>query len=319
MRMLIPRLSLLQPSLFPLRTTRPTLLASLINQQRHPVSDSSKSDSSTPPVKYQGAMSSAAFHEAAETLKKVKEELALIPPKDPKEYHHIDASLTNPALRPDAPWGFVVVRTVYGPSSDAPWAQMLELLRSNIAETLALEDQTDLLPRHELTGIEDEATLAGADSSAVRRAFRAWVAEDLPPRLCDEELEEFGGTAQVRAKLLSNDAHHVPHTKHPVTHVPPQWQFCVFVDEDCLRSLGISSGAWDPALKILTTDWVLDKAGVATEEFTTDWDGGETNDECEEVGWMYMDMSDYVPVYDRLVTPFLRHEYYQRSYKGWAR
>jgi hypothetical protein len=71
-------------------------------------------------------MFSVAFHEAAETLKKLKEELALIPPKDPKEYHHIDASLTNPALRPDAPW------------------------------------------------------LANADSSAVRRAFRAWVAEDLP-------------------------------------------------------------------------------------------------------------------------------------------
>jgi hypothetical protein len=84
-----------------------------------------------------------------------------------------------------------------------------------------------------------------------------------------------------------------------------------------MRSLGTSSEAPDPALKILTTDWVLDRAGAATEDFTTDWDG-ETNNECEGVGWMYMDMSDYVPVYDCLVTPFLWHEYYQRPYKGWV-
>ena len=69
---------------------------------------------------------------------------------------------------------------------------------------------------------------------------------------------------------------------------------------------------------MLTTDCVPDRAGAATEDFTRDWDGGETNDECEEIGWMYMDMSHYVPVYDRLVTPFLWYEYYQRVYKGWV-
>jgi hypothetical protein len=210
------------------------------------------------------------------------------------------------------------VRTVYGPSSDALWVEMLELLRSNLAVTLAREDQTDLLPRHELTVIEDEDTLAGADSYAVRRAFRAWVAGDLLRRLRDEQIEKFGGTAQVRAKLLSNDAHQEPHSNHPAALLPPRWQFCVFVDGDCLRSLGTSCNARDPALKILTTDWVPDRLSAATEDFTMDWDGGETDHEFEEVGWMYMDMSDYVPVYDRLVTPFLWHEFYQRPYKGWV-
>jgi hypothetical protein len=113
----------------------------------------------------------AAFHEVAETLKNLKEELARMPPKYPKEYHDIDASLTNPAMRPDAPWGFVIVRTVYDVSSDALWAQMLGLLGSNVERTLELEDQTYLLPRYKLTVIEDKATLAGADSYAVAVLF----------------------------------------------------------------------------------------------------------------------------------------------------
>jgi hypothetical protein len=320
MHMPIRRLSLLQPSLFILRTTCQSQLASLFNQQRHAISSSSKSDFFTPVVKKQGAMPSAALHEAVETLKKLKEELARMPPKHRKEYHDIDASLTNPAMQPNAPWGFVIVRTVYDASSDAPWAQLLELLRSNVERTLELEDQTYLLPHHELTVIEDKATLAGADSYAVRRAFRAWVAEDLPSRLDDEELEECGGTVEVRLKLLSNEAHYAPNTAHPVRLVPPRWQFCLFVDEDCVRSLNASIGPSypDPALKILTTDWGQDRADSATEVFTTDWDGGETDNDCEDVGWMYMAMSDYVPFYARLVTPFNWHEYYQRPYKGYV-
>jgi hypothetical protein len=320
MHMPIRRLSLLQPSLFIIRTTRQSQLASLFNQQRHAISNSSKSDFFTPVVNKQGAMSSAAFHEASETLKKLNEELARMPPKHPKEYHDIDASLTNPAMRPDAPWGFVIVRTVYDASSEAPWAQLLELLRSKIKRTLKREDQTYLLLRHELTVIEDKATLAGADSYAVRRAFRAWVAEDLPPLLDNEELEKFGGTTQVRAKLLSNDGHDTPNTVHPVRLVPPRWQFCLFVDEDCVRSLNASmiSPYPDPALKILTTDWELDRAESATEVFTTDWDGGETDNDCEDVGWMYMDMSGYVPLYAGLVTPFNWYEYHQRPYKGYV-
>tara|TARA_R110002003_G_scaffold186_6_gene14556 strand:- start:7061 stop:7864 length:804 start_codon:yes stop_codon:yes gene_type:complete len=265
-------------------------------------------------------MPSAALHEAAETLKKLNEELARMPPKTPKEHHDIDASLINSAMQPNAPWGFVIVRTVYDASSDAPWALMLELLRSQVERTLELEDQTYLLPRHELTVIEDKATLAGTDSYIVRRAFRAWVAEDLPPLFDNEELEKFGGTAQVRAKLLSNDEHYAPNTVHPVGLVPPRWQFCLFVDEDCVRSLNasIDSPYPDPALKILTTDWRHDRAALATEAFTMDWDGGETDNDCEDVGWMYMDMSDYVPVYARLVTPFNWHECYQRPYKGYV-
>jgi hypothetical protein len=76
-------------------------------------------------------------------------------------------------LLPDTNWGFVIVRAVYGPSSDVVRAQMLELLRDTVSEELTEADQLELLSRHEITIIEDEATLAGADSFAARRAFLA--------------------------------------------------------------------------------------------------------------------------------------------------
>jgi hypothetical protein len=82
---------------------------------------------------------------------------------------------------------------------------MLDHLRSQVTDSLANADQTDLHLRHELTTIEDEAMLSGADSDIVRRAFSTWVAGDLTPRLCDTE--KYGGTAEVRDKLVSNTLH----------------------------------------------------------------------------------------------------------------
>ncbi|KAI8934260.1 hypothetical protein NX059_009003 [Plenodomus lindquistii] len=120
---------------------------------------------------------------------------------------------------------------------------MLDHLRSNVAHSLALADQTDLLPHHELTVIEDEATLSDADPHTVRRVFCTWVAEDLPHRLC--EADRLGGTAQIRAKLISNTLKGVAHR------LPPRWNFCIFVDGECLRSLD----AKFPAVKILVRNW----------------------------------------------------------------
>jgi len=137
---------------------------------------------------------------------------------------------------------------------------MLELLHLNVADTLSLLDQTDLLPRHELTVVKDEKTVAGADAHTVRHTFRAWVADNQTPRLRD--LEEYGGTTQIRSKLLSNDAHDL---KHPVLCLPSRWTFYLYLDEACLRSLDASIGSGSPVIKILTTDWQEDRAAAATE------------------------------------------------------
>jgi hypothetical protein len=266
-------------------------------------------------------MSSAASLETAEVLRRLQEEMAHQGTRNPKQSHRTEASLAHPYLRSDSKWGFIIVRTVYCPSSDAPWALFLELFRANVSETLRLEDHLELLPCHEITIIEDEATLAGADSYAARHAFRSWVAADLPQQLRDDCLEEFGGLKQIIEKLLSNDAYIAPNTSHPASIMPPLWKYCIFVDQDCLRS--VEKGPEnpelkDPALKILTTDWSLEEGEMPTEEFTRDWDGGETDDGAEDVGWMYIDMTDYVAVYDRLIDVFAWEEYYERPYKSYV-
>lgn len=237
-------------------------------------------------------MASATSHEAAETSKKLNEEPALLPPQSPKEYHHIEDSLVNPVILPGAPWGFVVVRTVYRAASDAPLAYMLEHLRSKIACSLVLADQTNLLPRHELTVLEDKATLSNADSHTVRRVFCTWVAEDLTPRLCDTE--KLRGTAQIRAKPISNTLEGV------ARRLPPRWNFCIFVDEDCLRSLD----AKFPAVKILTRNW---------EE--------KEEEDQEDIGWMYMDgamLPGYVGMYALLTDLYAWHDFYQRPFEGYV-
>jgi hypothetical protein len=244
-------------------------------------------------------MASAAPHEAAETSKKLNEEPALLPPQSRKEYHHIEDSLINPAILPGAPWGFVLVRTVYGAASDAPWARMLEHLRSEVAHSLVLADQTDLLPRHELTIIEDEATLSDADSHTVRRVFCNWVAEDITPRLCDAE--KMGGTAQIRAKLISNTLEGVAHR------LPSRWNFCIFVDEDCLRSLD----AKFPAVKILARNWEKEEEEESEDE----------DEDQEDIGWMYMDgamLPSYVGMYSLFTDLYAWHDFYQRPSKGYV-
>jgi hypothetical protein len=263
-------------------------------------------------------MSSPAASETnAEVLRQLQEMITQQEP-GPKQYHQIEDNLALSPFRLDTKWGFVIVRAVYGLSSDAAWAQMAELLRAEVSESLTEADQLELLSRHEMTIIEDEATLASADSYAARRAFRAWVADDLPQRLRDDYLEDLGGLTQVREQLLSNTTHNAT---HPASTMPPRWRYCIFVDQDCLRSLEGGSEEpelKDPALKLLSADWDREEAGVPTEEFTTDWDGGETDDDHEDVGWMYFDMTDYAAKYTQLTSAFGWEEYYERPQKGYV-
>jgi len=252
-------------------------------------------------------MSSTAKKDAENALKTIHNIQSTLNPilaTLPKEYQDISASLTHPALQPSAPWGFLIFRTVYGKDSDAPWARMLKLLRSSIANTLSRSHRTDLLPRHELAVIEDEKMLKGANAHAVRHAFRAWVAEDLPPRLQDPELEKYGGSERVREKLASNDAHDA---EHPVSCLPPRWNFCLFVDAACLSEM-VVSGSAPVVVKILTSDWQEERIAVVAE-------GGEdgvTDEDWEEVGWMWMDGREYVDVYNRLDNAYNWGEFYER-------
>lgn len=233
----------------------------------------------------------------------------------PMELDCIVEGFMDANLQPGAPWGFVVFRTVYGPESDAPFARMMEQLR-DIDETLLGYEQQYLAPHYELTVIEDEKTLAGADSHTVRDAFRAWVADDLTPRFKDTE--KWGGEAEVHRMLRSNvpmsdpSWRNSPYPYHPATCMPARWLFCLFVDEICLRSL---DGANEyPHVKLLNVDWAGDRAVNVAEG----WEDGETDDENADVGWMYMDVTEHVESYRNFMDPCSWWEVplYQRPYKG---
>ncbi|OAG07481.1 uncharacterized protein CC84DRAFT_1175281 [Paraphaeosphaeria sporulosa] len=78
----------------------------------------------------------------------------------------LENSLHDSDLHPGAPWGFVVVRTVYG-----SFARMLEELTSNNRETLEDAQQGHVFLRHKLTILNNKATLNSADCHTVLRCF----------------------------------------------------------------------------------------------------------------------------------------------------
>lgn len=108
-------------------------------------------------------------------------------------------------LKPDAPWGLVVYRAVYGKDSEEPWKQMLGLLRDTVTKTPHQSSsfirpvQSD--PQFEPTVMEDEQRFAGADSHTIREAFQEWVADDLPSRVLNPAIE--GGVNNIRAMIKS--------------------------------------------------------------------------------------------------------------------
>jgi hypothetical protein len=195
-------------------------------------------------------------------------------------------------VKPDAPWGFVVYRAVYGKESDEPWERMLSLLRDIAARPMPGSRPSPFFPtvlsdpQFELTVIEDEERFAGADSHTIRDAFREWVADDLPPRVLNPDAQ--GGIDSIRAMIRSNiigDTYEYGSDEPlpPWWVAPPRWGFCFLVDDICLRSLNRADGFGD-VVKMVN----LRFHGGRCENIAEGWEDGETDDDQEDVGWMYV-------------------------------
>jgi hypothetical protein len=213
-------------------------------------------------------------------------------------------------MNPGAPWGFVIYRTVYGKESEHSWGRMLEEIRDAVAETLSQENSKEpekLLPYFVLTVMEDESRFAGADSHTIRQAFRNWVAEDLPPRLRDPD--RYGGIDNLRAMIRNHGIRNKEHN-HPWYHAPPRWNFCLLVDDICLRSLDhpLSNST---VIKIVHTDFDDGRC----KDIAEGWEDGETDEPEEDVGWMHIYASEYVEWYERLQAPQDWIDMYQRPKK----
>ncbi len=194
-------------------------------------------------------------------------------------------------LRPGAPWGSVVYRTSYG--DDAAWERMLARI-GEVART-SLEDafRPDLLALHQLVVMDDRARFEDATPDLVRGHFRKWAVEELgrhwrEPPMPEDKVGEAGIDDEV------------------VSCAGTRYNFCLLVDDICLESL---DKMWSPVVKLVRRSWVpygeeeLDDLRGEEEEDDEDnpgWEGGVTNNEFEDVGWMYGYVTDYVSLQNRL-------------------
>jgi hypothetical protein len=196
--------------------------------------------------------------------------------------------LNNPSfLKPDAPWGLVVYRVSY--SDDAAWDRMLSVIREGIELSLALRPaQPDLSSRLELVVMDDQSKFDGAGPEKIREHLNSWSLDELQRNwradrepATKDEITNSAGNAEYLFLAGS------------------RYNFCFLVDAICLESL---EKMVTPVIKLVNGNWAPDSEQDEAEEDEEDeklnWEGGETNAEYEDVGWMYVDAYEYVTVQD---------------------
>ncbi|KAH7317109.1 hypothetical protein B0I35DRAFT_479884 [Stachybotrys elegans] len=182
-------------------------------------------------------------------------------------------------LKPDAAWGLVVYRVSY--SDDAAWDRMVSSLRQDIDSSLAKYQQLQpqLSSRHQLVLMDDKAKFQGASLETIRRHFTDWCVNEL------------------RRNWRSGLAPATDSTDY-LERAGPRYNFCFLVDDICLESLEKMD---NPVVKLVSRDWTPDSQDdEPEEEERLDWEGGETNSEYEDVGWMYVNAYEYVDVQNQL-------------------
>lgn len=75
--------------------------------------------------------------------------------------------------------------------------------------------------------------------------------------------------------------------------------YALYVDDICLESLVHMTM---PVVKVLSKQWGNLSLGERKYTIHPDWQDGVTEMDEEDVGWMYMNVVDYVHVYDMLET-----------------
>lgn len=83
-----------------------------------------------------------------------------------------------------------------------------------------------------------------------------------------------------------------------------RYNFCLLIDDICLESL---DKMFSPVMKLVTRNWAAgeqDLEGKGEEEWEDPgYEGGVSNNEFEDVGWMYKDVSEYVDIQESLHDP----------------
>ncbi|KAL4905038.1 hypothetical protein BDW74DRAFT_18503 [Aspergillus multicolor] len=253
-----------------------------------------------------------------------------VPPWD-RPLRHIDKTLFKDGYAPfalkkgAARWGFALFRTNYDKRYNTHWTRMIELLDETVQDSLEFEepyDRLDLLPLHDLSVTQDRGKLHGASSHLVREHFTRWTEGELARILEDTTQPRRNGCIPT-VDGNSNGADTVTKSD-PLEHIDllgPRFNFCLFIDEICLESLDEMPSR--PVVKLLMRNW--NKPADPTEIHgpykdpidkicdNHEYEDGLSNDPAEDVGWMYIQVWNYVEYFNRLV-----HEY-PYSWDVWYR
>ncbi|TLD21139.1 hypothetical protein PspLS_09235 [Pyricularia sp. CBS 133598] len=182
---------------------------------------------------------------------------------------------------PAAPWGMAVFRTDYG--DDDAWRRVVAALQSKISDSLELYRREDLLARHRLVLVEDRAALDGASVVDVRERFARWSLEE--------------------ARRNTGDDPVLDHEQDCFAGV--RYNYCLVVDKTCLDTIDRPGFTEAVLLKLVAKrhDEGTEPDYDEEDRPHPGWDGGTTDNELENVGWMYVDAGDYVNVCHSLNDP----------------
>ncbi|CAG9989194.1 unnamed protein product [Clonostachys byssicola] len=194
--------------------------------------------------------------------------------------------LSSNFLKDDAPWGLVVYRGSY--NNDEAWERMLVQIRRDVDTALELAGQQELAKRHDLVIVDDRSRFDGAGPDQIRHHFTDWAVGELQ--------RNWSPGTQIPSKgaLLSATG-----IMDYLYQCGPRYNFCLFVDDTCLESLDRMAM---PVVKLISRRWTQggERQQGSDDDETPGWEGGVTNNEFEDVGWVYVHMCDYVDVQSQL-------------------
>lgn len=120
----------------------------------------------------------------------------------------IEKSLEEAGLRT---WGFPIYRCTY--QSDSDWAEFLVRYRWHISDSLNFFNGLDMLDSFQTTVFEDRVLFEGASTAIIREHFQKWATT---------AIQEEGGSPDMIGSWSFS---------------VPRHQFCLFVDEESLKSV----------------------------------------------------------------------------------
>lgn len=166
------------------------------------------------------------------------------------------------AVLPTDKWGWVIYRCSYSDADNETWAQFRSRVEASSREDIAQSDAPEIAQSLEWTWVENQATLDGASTAALRKQFRAWTADQVAQQPGNYEPSEVS-----------------------------RFRYFIKIDKEVLQNLaGFLEKGWsrDAFVKIVDADWEPSAVPAVGGQQGEEQDVLAPIDGCTEknVGWM---------------------------------